>query len=126
MQIMIKHLMAIITCPLIVLYASIRSPRILRSNSLYIKYYAYLITYWTCHLLNLYNNCDITFLTMFIPTHPANFPCGRKPEYPEKTHDFRQSVDKRFSHACSDNCTTEAPIGSVKDYPYFEALRKTV
>jgi hypothetical protein len=28
-----------------------------------------------------------------IPTHPINFPCGRKPEYPEKTHDFRQSVD---------------------------------
>jgi hypothetical protein len=26
-------------------------------------------------------------------THPVNFPCGRKPEYPEKTHDFRQSVD---------------------------------
>ena len=24
---------------------------------------------------------------------PVNFPCGRKPEYPEKTHDFRQSVD---------------------------------
>ena len=26
-------------------------------------------------------------------SHPVNFPCGRKPEYPEKTHDFRQSVD---------------------------------
>ena len=26
-------------------------------------------------------------------THPVNFPCGRKPEYPEKTHDFWQSVD---------------------------------
>ena len=26
-------------------------------------------------------------------THPVNFPCGRKPEYPEKTHNFRQSVD---------------------------------
>ena len=26
-------------------------------------------------------------------THPVNFPCGKKPEYPEKTHDFRQSVD---------------------------------
>ena len=38
-------------------------------------------------------NCDITFLTMFILTHPVNFPCGRKPERPEKTHDFRESVD---------------------------------
>jgi hypothetical protein len=25
-------------------------------------------------------NCDITFLTVFILTHPVNFPCGRKPE----------------------------------------------
>jgi hypothetical protein len=32
-------------------------------------------------------------------THPVNFPCGRKPEYPEKTHDFRQSIDfLLFSH----------------------------
>jgi hypothetical protein len=29
----------------------------------------------------------------FCLTHPVNFPCGRKPEYPGKTHDFRQSVD---------------------------------
>jgi hypothetical protein len=29
----------------------------------------------------------------FYLTRPVNFPCGRKPEYPEKTHDFRQSVD---------------------------------
>ena len=26
-------------------------------------------------------------------THPVNFPCGRKPEYAEKIHDFRQRVD---------------------------------
>ena len=26
-------------------------------------------------------------------SHPVNFPCGGKPEYPEKTRDFRQSVD---------------------------------
>jgi hypothetical protein len=30
---------------------------------------------------------------MFILTHPANLPCGRKPERPEKIHDFRL-----FSH----------------------------
>ena len=35
---------------------------------------------------------------MFILTHPVNFPCGRKPEHPEKTHDFRHSVDCFFSH----------------------------
>ena len=35
----------------------------------------------------------------FCLTHPVNFPCGRKPEYPEETHDFRQSVDfLLFSH----------------------------
>ena len=26
-------------------------------------------------------------------THSVNFPCRTKPVYPEKTHDFRQSVD---------------------------------
>ena len=26
-------------------------------------------------------------------THPVNFPCGGKPEDPEKTRDLRQSVD---------------------------------
>jgi hypothetical protein len=73
----------------------------------------------------LYNNCDITFLTMFILNHPDSFPCGRKSERPETTHDFRQSVDRLFSHesiagieltfsevkgACCDaDCATEAP-----------------
>ena len=33
----------------------------------------------------------ITVVTYYL-THPVNFPCGRKPEYSEKTHDFRQSV----------------------------------
>ena len=34
------------------------------------------------------------FLTVFIPTHPVGFSCGRKLENPERTHDFRQSVDR--------------------------------
>jgi hypothetical protein len=35
----------------------------------------------------------------FYLTHPVNFPCGRKPEYPGKTNDFRQSVGfLLFSH----------------------------
>jgi hypothetical protein len=34
----------------------------------------------------------------FILTHPANLPCGRKPEHLEETHDFRQSFDRLFSH----------------------------
>jgi hypothetical protein len=29
----------------------------------------------------------------FYLTHPVNFPCGRKPEYPGKTHNVRQSVE---------------------------------
>ena len=71
----------------------------------------------------LYNNCDITFFSVFMLIHPVNFPRGRKPEHPEKTHDFRQSVDRLYSHesahesvariestitevegACSDDC----------------------
>jgi hypothetical protein len=58
----------------------------IRSNVLYIKYYAYLTTY-LARQYYLYDNCDITFLTVFILTHPVNFPCGRKPEHPEKIHD---------------------------------------
>ena len=34
-----------------------------------------------------------------ILTHPVNFPCGRKSENPEKTHDFRQSVDELLPRA---------------------------
>jgi hypothetical protein len=63
----------------------------------YIKYYAYVYYLLSLKTNYLYNNCDITFLTMFIFTHPVNFPCGRKPERPEKTQDFRQSVDWLFS-----------------------------
>jgi hypothetical protein len=29
----------------------------------------------------------------FCLTHHVNFPSGRKPEYPEETHNFRHSVD---------------------------------
>jgi hypothetical protein len=33
----------------------------------------------------------------FYLTHPVNFSCGRKTEYPGKTHDSRQSVDFFYS-----------------------------
>jgi hypothetical protein len=61
-----------------------------------------------------------------IPTHPVNIPCGRKPEYPEKTYDIRKSVDRLFSHecpqrgieattseaksACSEDCVSSSPV----------------
>jgi hypothetical protein len=41
---------------------------------------------WTIYL---YNNCDIPFLTVFILTHPANLPSGRKSEHSEKNHNFQ-------------------------------------
>ena len=69
------------------------------------------------------------------PNPPCQLPCGRKPECPEKTHDFRQSVDKLFhmsgalglsniekvlaenrtrnlrgERRGSDHCATEAPL----------------
>jgi hypothetical protein len=44
---------------------------------------------------------------MFLLTDPVNFPCGRKPEHPEKTHDFRQSVDRLFSVARIELTTSE-------------------
>ena len=62
----------------------------------YVKYYAH-VTYLG-QIIYLYNSQYIIFLTAFILTHPANLPSGRKPERPEKTHDFRQSVDGHFWH----------------------------
>ena len=35
-------------------------------------------------------------LSTIYPNPPCQLPCGRKPENPEKTHDFRQSVDQLF------------------------------
>ena len=65
------------------------------SNVLYIKYYAYLIPYSAQIILyiQVYNNCDIAFLTVFTLTHHVKFSCGRKSVHLEKTHDFRRSVD---------------------------------
>ena len=34
-------------------------------------------------------------------THPVNFPCGRKPEYPEKTHDIQHLLPTRLTKAVS-------------------------
>ena len=40
-----------------------------------------------------------------IITHPVNFPCGRKLENPDKTLDFRQSVDELFPREI--RCSTQ-------------------
>jgi hypothetical protein len=68
-------------------------------------------------------NCDITFLTVFIIIHPVNFPCGRKPERPKKTHDFRQSVDWLFSHESV--AGVESTISKVKGAALTIAPPKT-
>jgi hypothetical protein len=82
-------------------------------------------------------------------THPVNFPCGRKPEYPEKTHDFRPSVDfftlftwglgsshiekfsLRFEPAtlevkgkCANHFATEAPVSLLIKIWCFSLLIK--
>ena len=43
-----------------------------------------------------YNICDTTFLIIFILTHPVNFPCGRKPERPEKPTTFGTALTDSF------------------------------
>ena len=72
----------------------------------YITYLPRLFIFTAC-------SCDITFITMFSLTHPVDFPCGRKPERLEKTHDFLQSVDRLFSHESV--ARIEAAISEVKD-----------
>ena len=84
-------------------------------------------------LTNLYLQffLSLFFLTIY-PNPPCQLPCGRKPENPEKTHDFQQSVDQLLPRACmikcsntgfelltsevggsrSDDKATEAPISS--------------
>ena len=47
----------------------------------------------------LHSFSSLFFLTIY-PNPPCQvFSCGRKPENPEKTHDFRQSVDELFTRA---------------------------
>ena len=75
---------------------------------------------------------------MFILTHSVNFPCGRKPEHPEKTHDFRQSVDWLFSHesvarieptnwevkvACSDDYATDTRNRNAWPNSFISVIR---
>ena len=66
---------------------------------------------------------------MFIRTHLANFPCGRKPEHPEKTHNFWPSVDWLFSHESVARITTDSTSDDKEnfnalclDVPYFIIL----
>ena len=51
-------------------------------------------------LTNLY--LQFLFLSLFsliiYPNPPCQLPCRRKPENPEKTHDFQQSVDQLLPH----------------------------
>ena len=92
-------------------------------SALYIKCYTYSTSDYILSLdyIIVKNNCEI--VTVFILTHPVNFPCGRKAEHPVKTHDFQQNVDRLFSHefvariepmisevkgACSNDCANEA------------------
>jgi hypothetical protein len=56
----------------------------------------------------------------FYLTHPVNFPCGRKPEYPDKTHGFRQSVSLRFDSIR----TCESATLEVKCKPATQASER--
>jgi hypothetical protein len=61
-----------------------------------------------------YNNWDTTFLTLFILTHPASLPCGRKPEHPEKTHDFQFGRALTYSFHISRIARIEHTISEVE------------
>jgi hypothetical protein len=69
-------------------------------------------------LFYLYNNCDITFLTMFILTHPVNRSAQRKPTtfgraLIDSSHESVARIEPANSDVkgtCSDDCATEAPF----------------
>ena len=56
-------------------------------------------------------------------TRPVYFLCGRKPECPERTHDFRQSVDFYSFREWPNHYTTEAPFQEY--YDVFEGIALT-
>ena len=62
----------------------------------YINYLTYLYYVLSLYFIYFHNNRFYFPNVGFILIHPVNFPCGRKLECPEKTHDFRQSVDLLF------------------------------
>jgi hypothetical protein len=79
----------------------------------------------------------------FYLTHPVNFPCGRKPEYPGKTHDFRQSVDFYSFHIMyylkheqeckataesfiSDKARTTSVLNGLKNDPSYEFISDVI
>ena len=50
------------------------------------------------YILNL-TTIVITFLIVLFLTPSVNFHCGRKPEHPERTHDFRESRTQEVKDA---------------------------
>ena len=71
----------------------------------------------------LYNNCNITFLTVFILTHPVNFPCGRKPEHPRFSPTerwlalstwIRSENRTHLTHELRGDRTTDAPNNTTQ------------
>jgi hypothetical protein len=66
---------------------------------------------------------------MFILTHPVNFPCGWKLDCPEKTHDFRQSVDKLitiFKLVRTKNRTHACTLSEVKGICSDDKIDKNI
>jgi hypothetical protein len=61
---------------------------------------------------------------MFILTHPVNFPCGRKPEHTEKTHNVWLLTDSFNSYEYIERI--EPTISEVKgDLAYLCELNQT-
>lgn len=79
------------------------------------------------HLSSVNSQIHKNIFVLYDPNHPVIIHCGRKLEYPENAHDFRQSVGQLFSHkrhasevrikptilelksACSDDYAFETP-----------------
>jgi hypothetical protein len=52
--------------------------------------------FYACRLVYLYNNCDITFLIVFILTHPVNFPVGGNRSTRRKPTTFGRALTDSF------------------------------
>ena len=72
----------------------------------------HLRNYLAYRLIYIYHNYDY-ILNCVYPNLPRQLSLWGKLEHPEKTHDFRQSVDRLF-HMSGDNERIEPTISEVK------------
>ena len=79
-----------------------------------LRLYVIQLTQWCFSVVDYikYQRYYYPLLSIFILTHPANFPCGKKPENTEKTNNFQQCWQTLFT-------CLKIPLVQKRDWPYM-------